>query len=312
MNSALQPQVHHLTCAHAGGLHQIAYREWFDSSSGPKEAARVVVCVHGLTRRATDFDTLARTMAGRGWRVVCPDMIGRGDSDWVAQPMLYSVPQYVSDCVTLVARLGVESVDWVGTSMGGLIGMTYAALSGHPIRRMVLNDIGPKLEWAGLSTIAAYVGQVPVFTEYAEAASWLRGRMGGFGPHDEAGWEQLIRPYFKVLPDGGFTPHYDPAIAVPFKALAQGGVSGGEPNGKPAGESEEHSMWPLWDTVTASTLVLRGSLSELLSTETCEGMKVRGPKAQVIEIAGVGHAPSLIAPDQINPILEFFSESSSS
>ena len=141
MTSALQPQVHQLTCAHAGGLHQIAYREWFDASSGPKEAARVVVCVHGLTRRATDFDTLARTMAGRGWRVVCPDMIGRGDSDWVTQPMLYSVPQYVSDCVTLVARLGVESVDWVGTSMGGLIGMTYAALSGHPIRRMVLNDI---------------------------------------------------------------------------------------------------------------------------------------------------------------------------
>jgi pimeloyl-ACP methyl ester carboxylesterase len=186
--------------------------------------------------------------------------------------------------------------------------MTYAALSGHPIRRMVLNDIGPQLEWAGLSTIAAYVGQVPVFTEYSEAANWLRGRMVGFGPHDDAGWEQLIRPYFKVLPDGGFTPHYDPAIAVPFKALAQVSESGGQPGG----ESEAHSMWPLWDTVTASTLVLRGSLSELLSTETCEGMKVRGPKAQVIEIAGVGHAPSLIAPDQINPILEFFSESSSS
>jgi pimeloyl-ACP methyl ester carboxylesterase len=239
-------------------------------------------------------------------------MIGRGDSDWVAQPMLYSVPQYVSDCVTLVARLGVESVDWVGTSMGGLIGMTYAALSGHPIRRMVLNDIGPKLEWAGLSTIAAYVGQVPVFTEYSEAASWLRGRMVGFGPHDEDGWDQLTRPYFKVSPDGGFTPHYDPAIAVPFKALAQGAESVGEPSGKPAGESEEHSMWPLWDAVTPSTLVLRGALSELLSTETCEGMKTRGPKARVIEIAGVGHAPTLIALDQINPILEFFSEPSSS
>jgi len=235
-------------------------------------------------------------------------MIGRGDSDWVTQPMLYSVPQYVSDCVTLVARLGVESVDWVGTSMGGLIGMTYAALSGHPIRRMVLNDIGPQLEWAGLSTIAAYVGSVPVFTQYEEAANWLRGRMASFGPHDEAGWEQLIRPYFKVLPDGGFTPHYDPAIAIPFKALTQVGETGGQPGGQP----EAHSMWPLWDAVTPSTLVLRGSLSELLSTETCEGMKVRGPKARVIEIAGVGHAPTLIAPDQINPILEFFSESSSS
>lgn len=304
MNSALQPEVQHLTCAHAGGLHKISYREWFDASTGPKEAARVVVCVHGLTRRATDFDPLARTMARRGLRVVCPDMIGRGDSDWMTQPMLYAVPQYVADCVTLVARLGVESVDWVGTSMGGLIGMTYAALSGHPIRRMVLNDIGPKLEWAGLSTIAGYVGSVPVFHEYSEAASWLRGRMGGFGPHDEAGWEQLIRPYFKVLPDGGFTPHYDPAIAIPFKALAQGGASGGEPSGEP----DAHSMWPLWDAINSPTLVLHGSLSELLSTETCEKMKVRGPKARVIEIAGVGHAPSLIAPEQINPILEFFSE----
>ncbi|NBY16101.1 MAG: alpha/beta hydrolase [Betaproteobacteria bacterium] len=222
--------------------------------------------------------------------------------------MLYAVPQYVADCVTLVARLGVESVDWVGTSMGGLIGMTYAALSGNPIRRMVLNDIGPKLEWAGLSTIAAYVGSVPVFTEYAEAASWLRGRMGGFGPHDEAGWEQLIRPYFKVLPDGGFTPHYDPAIAIPFKALAQGDESGGKSGGEPGGNSEAFSMWPLWDAISSNTLVLRGSLSELLSIETCEGMKVRGPKARVIEIAGVGHAPSLIAPEQTDPILEFFSE----
>ena len=312
MNSALQPQIQHLTCAHPGGLHKIAYREWFDASTGPKDAARVVVCVHGLTRRATDFDTLARRMAGRGWRVVCPDMIGRGDSDWMTHPMFYDVPQYVADCVTLVARLGVESLDWVGTSMGGLIGMTYAALSGNPIRRMVLNDIGPKLEWAGLSTIATYVGSVPVFTEYAEAASWLRGRMGGFGPHDEAGWEQLIRPYFKVLPDGGFTPHYDPAIAIPFKALAQGGESGGgsggESSGKPGGGSEAFSMWPLWDAISSNTLVLRGSLSELLSIETCEGMKVRGPKARVIEIEGVGHAPSLIAPEQTDPILEFFSE----
>jgi pimeloyl-ACP methyl ester carboxylesterase len=136
--------------------------------------------------------------------------------------------------------------------------------------------------------------------------------MVAFGPHDEAGWEQLTRPYFKVLPDGGLTPHYDPAIAIPFKALAQGGESGGQPGGGAGTDSEAHSMWPLWDAVSPQTLVLRGSLSELLSTETCEGMKVRGPKARVIEIAGVGHAPTLIAADQINPILEFFSEPSSS
>lgn len=319
MHSELQPHVHRLTCAHPGGLHRVAYREWFDDSTGPRDAAHVVVCVHGLTRRATDFDPLARAMAQRGWRVVCPDMIGRGDSDRVAEPMYYSVPQYVSDCVALVARLGVDSVDWVGTSMGGLIGMTYAALSGNPIRRLVLNDIGPKLEWSGLAQIAAYVGSVPVFTHYEEAAAWLRVRMSGFGPHDEAGWDQLTRPYLKALPDGTWTAHYDPAIAVPFKALSQGGAAtvaaavavgaaGGQAAPAAGAADEANSMWPLWDAIAAPTLVLRGALSDLLSHDTCAGMKARGPKARVIEIAGVGHAPTLIAQDQISPILSFLSE----
>lgn len=319
MRAQLQPQIHRLTCAHPGGLHQIAYREWFDDSTGSRDAAPVVVCVHGLTRRSTDFDSLARAMAQRGWRVVCPDMIGRGDSDRVTEPMLYSVPQYVSDCVTLVARLGVDSVDWVGTSMGGLIGMTYAALGGNPIRRLVLNDIGPRLEWSGLAQIGAYVGVVPVFTDYEEAAAWLRVRMSGFGPHDESGWDQLTRPYLKALPDGTWTAHYDPAIAVPFKALSQGsaaaaaaavavGAAGGQAAAVAGAEPEANSMWPLWDAIVAPTLVLRGALSDLLSPDTCAGMKARGPKARVIEIAGVGHAPTLIAQDQISPILDFLSE----
>ena len=254
----------------------------------------MVLCVHGLTRRATDFDALAQALAAGGWRVICPDMIGRGDSERVSDPMLYSVPQYVADCVTLVARLGVESVDWVGTSMGGLIGMVYAALKGNPIGRLVLNDIGPELDWEGLERIATAVGEVPVFGSYDEGAAWVREHMVSFGPHDEAGWDMLIRPYLEQGKDGGWTAHYDPAIAVPFKALVAGGAAAGG-----------GSMWSMWDAIACPVLVLRGAESDLLSVATAQGMTHRGPPTTLVEFAGVGHAPTLIASDQIAAVIAF-------
>lgn len=298
-SATLQPRLARVTCAHPGGLHQLAYREWFDPSHGDRDSAPVVVCVHGLTRLSNDFDALARALAQRGWRVVCPDMIGRGDSDRVADPMLYGVPQYVADCVALVARLGVEQIDWVGTSMGGLIGMTYAALKGNPIRRMVLNDIGPQLDWLGLDRIATYVGQVPLFASIEEGMAWLRVVMASFGPHDEAGWELLTRPYLRPAPGGGWTAHYDPAIAEPFRIMMASADR----------QSVPPSMWHLWEMISAPTLVLRGAESDLLSVETCQTMQSRGPKTRVIEFPGVGHAPTMIAPDQIEPVLAFLSES---
>ncbi len=296
MGELLQPQIHRVTCAHPGGLHQIAYREWFDARHADGGAAPVVVCVHGLTRRASDFDGIAPVLAAAGCRVICPDMIGRGDSDCVAQPMLYAIPQYVADCVTLIARLNVSSVSWIGTSMGGLIGMSYAALTGNPIRRLVLNDIGPNLDWVGLERIATYVGAVPKFAGYDEAAAWLKLAMAGFGPHDAAGWELLIRPYFRQTADGGWIAHYDPAIAVPFKALM---ANRGDP------QASAEAMWAMWDAIEAPTMVLRGENSDLLSRATCAQMQSRGPRVTLHEVPGVGHAPTLISRDQVTPVLQF-------
>jgi pimeloyl-ACP methyl ester carboxylesterase len=280
-----EPALHHVTCAHPGGLHRMAYWEWGDPRS-----ADVVVCVHGLTRSGRDFDALADRLAS-GRRIVCPDMIGRGRSDWVSDPMLYQVPQYVADCVTLVARLGVERVDWVGTSMGGLIGLVFASLEGAPIRRLVLNDVGPELDGSGLDRIRRYVGTDPEFASFEEGEAFVKQMSADFGPLTDDQWRILTRHYV-IQRDGRWRFHYDPRIAAAVLAGA---------NAPPL------DLWPFYDRIACPTLVVRGERSDLLPQDVARRMTERGPKAQRVDVPGVGHAPSFIPEPQIDIVERFLS-----
>jgi pimeloyl-ACP methyl ester carboxylesterase len=284
----LQPTLHHVQCLDTRGLHRMAYWSWGDPAH-----ARVVVCVHGLSRQGRDFDALARDLAA-GARVICPDVVGRGRSDRLADPMGYTVPTYVADMVTLIARLNVEQVDWVGTSMGGLIGLGLASLSQSPVRRLVLNDVGPTIEPAALQRIGSYLGQPVRWASLEEAADALWAISQGFGPHTREQWLALTRPQLVATADGGYAPHYDPAIALPFRALT--------PELAQAGEA---LLWQSYERVKAPTLLLRGAQSDLLAPATARAMTERGPKARLVEFAGVGHAPMLVQPDQRAVVREF-------
>lgn len=271
-------------CASPSGLHRLSYVEW-----GRPANERVLLCVHGLTRCARDFDALAGALADR-YRVVCPDMPGRGESDWLRNPMDYATPAYINSVVTLIARLGVESVDWVGTSMGGLIGMALASLERTPVRRLVLNEAGPVVTGLSLNRIGAYVGKAPPFPTFEAAVQYVRAVSASFGPHTDAEWRFLTEHYVRRLPDGTFRAHYDAKLAEPFNA--------GAPH-------EDLELWPVWEAVKAPTLVIRGALSDLLMRDTVERMRTTGPRAEAVELPGIGHAPTLMHADQIALVRDF-------
>jgi pimeloyl-ACP methyl ester carboxylesterase len=281
---SVAPRLGRVQCASGAGLHRVAYREWGDPAN-----PAVLVCVHGLTRCARDFDNLARALCDR-YRVVCPDIVGRGDSDWLANPMLYGVPQYVSDMVTLIARLNVERVHWVGTSMGGLIGMGLASLKDSPIERMVLNEAGAVVSRDAIERIGKYVGLDPRFPSLEAAEQAVRVNAAPFGPHTDAEWRFLTEVVMRKQPDGSYRFHYDPKIAVPFRTEYP---------------DKDVELWPAWDAIRCPTLVLRGARSDLLARETAEEMTRRGPKAKLVELPGIGHAPTLMHEDQIARVREF-------
>jgi pimeloyl-ACP methyl ester carboxylesterase len=283
-----EPRLRHVQCLDARGLHQMAYWEW-----GDPQNPRVVVCVHGLTRQGRDFDALAADLSAHR-RVVCPDVVGRGRSDWLADPMAYAVPTYVADMVTLLARLDADQVDWVGTSMGGLIGMGVAALKGSPVRRLVLNDVGPRIEAQALARIGAYVGQMASWPSEQAAADALWAIASGFGPHTPEQWLALTRPLLKPDGAGGFVLRYDPAIGVPLKAIT--------PQIAAAGEA---LLWQTYESLRCQTLLLRGAQSDLLSSETALRMTQSGPRPRLVEFGGVGHAPTLVQADQRAVVCDF-------
>lgn len=283
-----QPQLKHVMCLDSKGLHRMAYWEWGDPAND-----HVVICVHGLSRQGRDFDTLARALCGQ-YRVVCPDVVGRGQSDWLQDPMGYQVPAYVADMVTLIARLQPRTLDWVGTSMGGLIGMGLCALRGAPVRKLVLNDVGPRIEPASLTRIGSYLGRPVHFQTVEEAADALWQISSSFGPHTREQWLALTAPQLKPAPQGGFILHYDPAIAVPVKAAT--------PEMAAVGEA---FLWRAYGAIQCDTLLLRGTESDLLSAQTAQTMTEVGPKARLVEFAGVGHAPTLVQPDQVRTVMDF-------
>ena len=286
-----EPRLDFVQCLDVQGLHRMAYWEWGDPGND-----RVLVCVHGLSRQGRDFDTLARALAGE-YRVVCPDVVGRGRSDWLADPTGYQIPAYVSDMVSLLARLNAKTLDWLGTSMGGLIGLGLASLPGSPVRNLILNDVGPAIETTALARIGTYLGQPKRFATLEEAADHLLSISQGFGPHTRDEWLSLTRPMLKPVRDeqgDGLMLHYDPQIAVPFRAIS--------PEMAAAGEAV---LWQRYDSLRTRTLLIRGAESDLLRRETADAMTRRGPRAVLKEIAGVGHAPTLVAPQQVAIVKEF-------
>lgn len=266
-----------------GAPTRIAYTDWGDPG-----AARTVVCVHGLTRNARDFDALAAVLA-RDARVLCPDMPGRGGSAWLAEPMAYAGPTYVAVVQGLIAALGIPRVGWVGTSMGGIVGMLLAATPETPIDRLILNDVGPFIPKAALAAIGTYVGQDPAFADQAEAEAYLRRTHAEFGPLPDAWWRHMTEHGVRADPAGGLRLHYDPAIRAPFAK----------------GVDKDLDLWAAWDAIRCPTLMLRGGDSGLLLAATAEEAARRGPAAQVVTFPGVGHAPALVDRGQIAVVRDF-------
>ncbi len=269
-------QAGYVRCLSLAGFHRMAYVDWRPAQPS---AAPPVVCVHGLSRNGRDFDRLAASLSA-GRRVICPDMAGRGQSDWLREPAVYGYPQYCADATVLLSRLDTEQVDWIGTSMGGLVGMMLAAQPQSPIRRLVLNDVGPVIPAAALQRIGSYVGKDPRFDDLAGVEAYLREIHVGFGTIDDAGWRHLAEHSHRRLPDGKLGLAYDPGIARGFSAAV----------------SADIDLTPVWDKVRCPVLVLRGAASDLLLAETARRM---ADKAEVVEIADAGHAPSLTTPEQI-------------
>jgi pimeloyl-ACP methyl ester carboxylesterase len=276
------PRERHLRSLSAHGFHRVVYYEW-----GAHDNPDVVICVHGIGRNGRDFDVLGEALAPTH-RVLAPDMPGRGKSDWLRNPLDYVAPTYLTTLTALICASGVDDVAWVGTSMGALLGIMAASLPGTPVKRLVVNDAGPVLDPAAIGRIGQYFGTDPVFASYDELKTYVKTISAPFGALTDAQWEHVTRTNARQRADGRWGVGYDPDIAVPFRAQP------GTPD-----------LWPLWDAIECPTLVLRGAQSDLLASATAREMSTRGPRPRVVEFAGVGHAPMLLAQDQVDPVVEF-------
>jgi pimeloyl-ACP methyl ester carboxylesterase len=268
------------------GFHEIAYVEW-----GPMDADEVVICVHGLTRQGRDFDYLARELASQGRRVVCPDLVGRGRSGWLRDPADYTVLQYCADMNALIARTGATSVDWVGTSLGGLIGIVLAGLPDSPIRRLVVNDIGPVVPVNALHRIGRYVAEMPeAFDSFHDAECYLREVLSPFGDVADEHWRHLTRYSVRKDPEQDrYVTLCDPAILEALRAPANPGAH----------------LWAYWDAIDRPILVVRGRDSDFLPSYLSNEMARRNPEAFVHDVPGCGHAPTLMPHDQVDAVVSF-------
>jgi pimeloyl-ACP methyl ester carboxylesterase len=301
------------------GFHRLAYTDW-----GEPNNPHVVICVHGLSRNSRDFDWLA-TALSTDVRVVCPDVVGRGESDWLQDRFAYCFPTYLSDAAALVARVTVTppqqgqglfadlrdrlrgrprdssapELDWIGTSMGGLIGMLLAAKPGSPIRRLVLNDVGPFVPWAGLVRLKGHVGNENSFADLAEVERYFRRVCAEFGDLDDEYWRQMAEHGVAQREDGRYALRYDPAISRGMPVHMDPEL--------PIGPEflRGIDLWNVWEAVSCPVLVLRGADSQVLPREVVDEMRRRKPDLQVAEFAGVGHVPALATPDQIETIRAF-------
>lgn len=287
-----QVRIESVQCISPDGLHRMVYKDWGDIDN-----PNVLVCVHGVTRVSDDFDALARELAPR-FRVICPDVVGRGRSGWLRTAQNYQIQQYVCDMVTLLARINVNAnagnLSFLGTSMGGIIGSVLASLPESPIRKLILNDIGPVLNSSALGRIGQYIGQPIRFATIDEADQYIRSLSVPFGEHTEEQWQKLSRDVLCQDKEGMWTRNYDLKLAVSMQAITPDQA-----------QAMQAMMWATYDAISCPTLVLRGAESDLLSSETAQQMTQRGPKAKVVEFEKNGHAPTLVHADQIAVVKEF-------
>lgn len=276
--------------APGGGKHEIVFYEWGDPA-----AERVTVCVHGLTRNARDFDLLAQALAASGRRVLSLNMAGRGDSAWLADPVDYNYGSYVADCLAVLDNFHLRGVEWVGTSMGGIIGMIIAAKHSDRIKKLVLNDIGSFISAKALGRIYDYVRAIPSsFANFSEADAYLSGIFAPFGITDSAQWEHFSEHSVQRLENGRVRLAVDPAIAEPLRQASHDFT-----------EVHDVHLGEVWKEVDQPTLILRGALSDVLDAETVSAMRSTHLLAETATIEGVGHAPSLMDPAQIRRVLQW-------
>ena len=273
------------------GFTRVAYFDW-----GPEDASQVVVCVHGLTRNARDFDFLARRLAAKGMRVIAPDLPGRGKSEWVSNAADYATPLYLSSMAAVIARSGAQAVDWIGTSLGGHVGMEMAALGGAPIRRLVLNDFGARVGGAALQRISTYMRVKRHFDSVEDLEKHLRSIHEPFGHLTDAQWRHLAE-HSAVKSEEGYRQHYDPAIGRAFSWPIMVDIA----------------LWNVWDQVACPVLILRGEDSDLLHASTVREMQKRGIAGKnglvrAVEVREVGHAPALMNDAQISIVEEFLAD----
>lgn len=276
-------------CLSSSGFHHMRYTDWGDPAN-----PRIVICAHGLTRNGRDFDELARALEG-DFRVICPDIAGRGRSDWLDNKQDYGYPQYMADANALLARAtagGPKTIYWVGTSMGGILGMLLAACPRSPVARLVVNDVGIVIPKSALERIARYVGKSPSFSSLDELEAHVRLISAPFGPLTDQQWRHLTVHGARQEGDGKWRMGYDPGIAVVFEKAAAADID----------------LSRYWNAVTCPTLLLRGAQSDVLAQEVAIQMTQHGPKPRLVEFSGVGHAPMLMAENQIRVVREFLKE----
>ena len=282
---ATEPRFGQVTCCSSAGFHSIAYTEW-----GDPHAARVALCVHGLTRQGRDFDPLAVALAQSGYRVICPDLAGRGRSGWLGNPSDYALPQYASDMTMVLARSGAAEIDWIGTSLGGLTGMHVAAMAQAPIRRMVINDVGPDLPWHALSRLGGNVRNMPKsFANFYAAEAYFREVLAPFGRLGDTEWYHLTKYSITRTDDGRFRLLVDPRIGQVFHPALFFNLS----------------LWRQWDSIRCPVMVLRGEHSDLLPPDVARSMTGRGPRATLVEFPECGHAPALMDHRQIGTVVQW-------
>ena len=303
------PRLNYVNCVSTAGVHRMAYWEWGDPAND-----RVLLCVHGLTRTGRDFDDIARAMSAE-YRVVCPDIVGRGASDFLGNPALYAIPQYVSDIFTLLARLNAKTIDWIGTSMGGIIGMAFASLvkktdlqlakqeirhesmpldTGFALNKLILNDVGPKIELESIKRIGTYVGVPLVFDTFDRAVEHMKKNAASFGPLTDAQWVEFTKSVIKFK-DNAWKSHYDIRIAEAFRL---------QENAEALAAAEAY-LWRAYASIDCPILILRGETSDLLSSESVDQMLEQNKNSRVSVIPEVGHAPTLMPAEQVDTVREF-------
>ena len=306
--SRIDPSHHHIECLSPAGRHRMAYTQWGDADN-----PRVLLCLHGLLRTGRDFDEVARQLSSE-YRVICPDMVGRGASDWLADFSYYAIPQYMADVLRLLAALQCKEVDWVGTSMGGLIALSIAGLKQNtellqqsgwagstvPMGKLVLNDVGTVLDPVGLARIMQYIAQPSRFQSWEEVLQVVQQRWETFGPHSAAQWGHLARYVFKKQ-GSEWVNAYDPGIALAVQQqleldkAQQGQLT----------QWAQQNLWQAFESLVAPCLIVRGEFSDLLSIDTAHEMLVRQPQAIFYQVPGVGHAPTFMQPDQLRVLSQF-------